>query len=59
MIKDSVDVFHISYNTAVNRVVNMNIVAQDKEKYRNRIFVEQRYIDIFVKCNQNNSIVND
>lgn len=38
-------------------LVKMNVAAQDKGKYRNSIFVEQRYIDMFVKRNQNNSIV--
>ena len=50
MIKDLVDTFHISYHTAASRVdmlVKMRIVKQNKEQYRNRIFIMQGYFDIF------------
>lgn len=51
MINDLVDAFHISYNTASNRVdmlVKMNIIKKEKEQQRNRIFTAQNYIDIFL-----------
>lgn len=51
MINDLVDVFHISYNTASNRVdmlVKMNIIKIEKEQHRNRVFAAQKYIDIFM-----------
>lgn len=51
MINDLVDVFHVSYNTASNRVdmlVKMNIIKKEKEQQRNRIFTAQNYIDIFL-----------
>ena len=50
MINDLVDAFHVSYNTASNRVdmlVKMNIIKKEKEQQRNRIFAAQKYIDIF------------
>lgn len=52
MINELVDVFHVSYNTASNRVdmlVKMNIIKKEKEQQRNRIFAAQNYIDIFMK----------
>lgn len=52
MINDLVDAFHISYNTASNRVdmlVKMNIIKKEKEQHRNRIFAAQKYIDIFLE----------
>lgn len=52
MINDLVDAFHISYNTASNRVdmlVKMNIIKKEKEQHRNRIFTAQKYIDIFLE----------
>ncbi len=51
MINDLVEAFHISYNTASNRVdmlVEMNIAKKEKEQHRNRIFAAQKYIDIFM-----------
>ena len=50
MINDLVDAFHVSYNTASNRVdmlVKMNMIKKEKEQQRNRIFAAQKYIDIF------------
>ena len=52
MINDLVNAFHVSYNTASNRVdmlVKMNIIKKEKEQHRNRIFVAQKYIDIFME----------
>ena len=52
MINELVDAFHVSYNTASNRVdmlVKMNIIKKEKEQHRNRIFVAQKYIDIFME----------
>lgn len=52
MINELVDEFHVSYNTASNRVdmlVKMNIIKKEKEQHRNRIFVAQKYIDIFME----------
>lgn len=52
MINDFVDAFHVSYNTASNRVdmlVKMNIIKKEKEQHRNQIFVAQKYIDIFME----------
>ena len=52
MINHLVDAFHVSYNTASNRVdmlVKMNIIKKEKEQYRNRIFAAQKYIDIFIE----------
>lgn len=47
MINDLVDAFHISYNTASNRVdmlVKMNIIKKEKEQHRNRIFAAQNIL---------------
>lgn len=52
MINDLVDAFHVSYNTASNRIdmlVKMNIIKKEKEQQRNRIFTAQNYIDIFME----------
>ena len=52
MINELVDAFHVSYNTASNRVdilVKMNIIKKEKEQQRNRIFAAQNYIDIFME----------
>ena len=62
MIKDLVDAFHISYNTASSRVemlVKMRIVKQEKEQNRNRIFMLQRYLDVFIDNSQRGCISNN
>lgn len=61
MIKDLVDAFHISYNTASSKVdmlVKMRIVKQDKEQNRNRIFMLQHYLDVFIDNGKRSSISN-